>query len=125
MSKVYAARSVAKKHIVEQCGNCNIKKNNNGLYNHDNIVKVRETIEGKLNEVFLDHNTGLGMIKLLDDTDNAINQVKTNQMISAGSVINNAIKEAMTATTAACKNDKNTDEVKPSITKREEAKDEA
>ena len=44
MSKVYAVRSVAKKHIVEQCMNCNLKKNSNGLYNHDNVVKVRETI---------------------------------------------------------------------------------
>ena len=52
MSKVYSEQSVSKKHIVEQCANCNFKKNNNGLYNHDNIVKVRETIKGKLNEVF-------------------------------------------------------------------------
>ena len=72
MSEVYAAQIVAKKHIVEQCGNCNLKKNRNGLYNHDNIVKVRETIKGKLNKVFLDHNLGLGMIKLLDSIDNAI-----------------------------------------------------
>ena len=121
MSEVYAAQSVAKKHIVEQCANCNLKKNNNGLYNHDDIVKVRETIKGKLNEVFLDHNTGLGMIKLLDDVDNAINLVKTNQMISADSVIKDVLKEAMTATTAVCKKDKNADEFESSITKREEA----
>ena len=81
MSKVYAAQSVAKKHIVEQCENCNLKKNSNGLYNHDNIVKIQETIKGKLNKVFLDHEPGLGMIKLLDSTDNKINTVKTNQMI--------------------------------------------
>ena len=87
MSEVYAARSIAKKHIVEQCANCNLKKNNNGLYNHDNIVKVRETIKVKLNEVFLDHDTGLGMIKFLNNSNNAINLVKTNQMISADSVI--------------------------------------
>ena len=122
MSEVNAARSVSKKHIVEQCANCNLKNNNNGLYNHDDIVKVRETIKGKLNEVFLDHGTGLGLIKLLDNNNNAINLVKTNQMISADSVINNAIKEAMTDTTAACKKDKNADEVKPSITKWEDAK---
>ena len=46
-------------------------------------------------------------------------------MISADSVINNAIKEAMTATTAACKKGKNADKVEPSITKQEEAKREA
>ncbi len=91
----------ANKHIVEQCENCNLKKNNNGLYNHDNIVKVQETIKGKLNKVFLDHESGLGMIKLLESTDNKINTVATNQMISADSVINNAKKEAMTATAAA------------------------
>ena len=105
MSKVYVARSVAKKHIVEQWVNCNLKKNSNGLYNHDNIVKVRETIEGKLNEVFLDHDLGMGMIKLLDSIDNAINLVTTNQMISADSVINQAKKDAMTATAAAKKKD--------------------
>ena len=92
MSKVYAERSVAKKHIVEQCGNCNLKMNNNGLYNHDNIVKVHETIKGKLNEVFLNHNTGLGTIKLLDNTNKAINMVKTNQIISVDNVINEAKK---------------------------------
>jgi hypothetical protein len=125
MSKVYAERSVAKKHIVEQCGNCNLKKNINGLYNHDDIVKVRETIEGKLNEVFLYHDSGLGMIKLLDSIDNAINQVTTNQMISADSVINQAKKDAMTATTAAKKKDKSAEEAELTITKREEAKREA
>ena len=117
MSKVYAARSVSKKHIVEQCASCNFKKNNNGLYNHDDIVKVCETIKGKLNKVLLDHSTGLGMIKLLNDNSNAINLVKTDQMISADSVINNSIKEAMPATTAARKKDKNAEEVKPTITK--------
>jgi len=85
MSKVYAVISVAKKHIVEQCENCNLKKNSNGLYNHDDIVKVQETIKGKLNKVFLDHNSGLGMIKLLDSNDNKINTVTTIQMISADS----------------------------------------
>ena len=109
---------MAKKHIVDQCGNCNLKKNNNGLYIHDNIIKVRETIKGKLNKVFLDHNTGLGMIKRLNDVDNAINLVKTNQMISADNVINNARNESMTATAAACKKDKNAEDVKPTITKR-------
>ncbi len=79
MSEVYAARSVAKKHIVEQCGNCNFKKNSNGLYNHDDIVKVQETIKGKLNEVFLDHESGLGMIKLLESTNNKINTVTTTK----------------------------------------------
>ncbi len=103
MSKVYAARSVAKKHILEQCENCNLKKNRNGLYNHDNIVKVQQTIKGKLNKVFLDNKSGLGMIKLLDSTENKINTVTTNQMISADSVINKAKKEAMTATAAAKK----------------------
>ena len=125
MSEVYAARSVAKKHIVEQCATCNLKKNSNGLYNHDDIVKVRETIEGKLNEVFLDHDSGLGMVKLLDTNDNAINNVTTIQMISADSVINQARKEAMTATTAARKKDKLAVEVTPAITKRDEAKREA
>ncbi len=125
MSKVYAARSVAGKHIVEKCGNCNLKKYNNGLYSHDNIFKVQETIKGKLNEVFLDHDSGLGMIKLLDSTNNEINLVTTNQMISADSVINKAKKDAMTATAAAKKKDKSAEDVEPTITKREEAKREA
>ncbi len=95
MSQFYAARSIAMKHIVEQFENCNLKKNSNGLYNHDNIVKVQETIEGKLNKVFLDHKSGLGMIKLLDSTENKINTVTTNQMISADSVINKAKKKQL------------------------------
>ena len=125
MSEVYMAQSVAKKHILEQCGNCNLKKNNNGVYNHDDIVKVRKTIEGKLNEVFLDHNTGLGMIKLLDNMNNTINMVKSNQMISVCNVINDAKKEAMIASGAARKKDKTVDKVEPMITTREEAKHEA
>ena len=111
MSKVYVAQSVAKKHIVEQCGNCNLKNNSNGLYNHEDIVKVRETIEGKPNEVFLDHESGLGMIKLLDNIDNVINLFTTNQMISADSVINQAKKDSMTATLAAKKKYKIAEEV--------------
>ena len=125
MSKVYVARSVAKKHIVEQCKNCNLKKNKNGLYNHANILKVRETIKGKLNKVFLDHNNGLGMIKLLEYTNIAIIMVKTNQIISVDSVINNAKKESMPATVAARKKDKSADKAEPTITTREEAKREA
>jgi len=85
------------------------------LENHDDIVKT----------VFLDHDTGLGMIKLLDNVDNAINLAKTNQIISADSVINNAKKEAMTATAEARKKDKAAEEVEPTITKREEAKRES
>ena len=46
-------------------------------------------------------------------------------MISADSVINQAKKDAMTATAAAKKKDKSAEEVKPTITKREEAKREA
>jgi hypothetical protein len=109
--QVYAARSVSRKHIVEQRGNCNLKKKNNGLYNHEDIVKMQETIKGKLNEVFLDHISGLGMIKLLDSTNNKINLVTTNQMISADSVINKAKKDAMTATAAAKKKDKSAEDV--------------
>ena len=106
MRKVYAARSVSKKHIIEQCKNCKLKKNSNGLYNNNDIVKVQETIEGKLNEVFLYHDSGLGMIKLLDSTDNEINTVTTNQIISADSVINKAKTEAMTANAAAKQKDR-------------------
>jgi hypothetical protein len=95
------------------------------LYNHDDIVKVQETIEGKLNEVFLDHDLGLGMIKLLDSTDNEINLVTTNQMISADNVIKQAKNDALAATAAAKKKDKSTDKVEPTITKRDEAKQEA
>jgi hypothetical protein len=43
-------------------------------------------------------------------------------MISADSVINKAKKEAMTATAAAQKKDKEAEDVKPTVTKREEAK---
>ena len=118
MRKVYAARSVAKKHIIEQCENCNLKKNSNGLYNPNDIVKVQETIEGKLNEVFLDHDLGLGMIKLLDSTNNEINSVTTNQMISADNVIQQAKKDALAATAAAKKKDKSAKEVEPTITKK-------
>ena len=84
-----------------------------------------QTIKGKLNKVFLDHNTSLGMIKLLANTDNAINMVKTNQMISVDNVIDKAKKEAMTASAAARKKDKSAEGVEPTITKREEAKREA
>ena len=75
--------------------------------------------------MFLDHYLGLGMIKLLDSSNNAINLITTYQMISADSVINQAKKDAMTATAAAKKNDKSAEEVEPTITKREEAKREA
>ena len=87
MSEVYAARMVARKHIVEQCADCNVKKNSNGLYNHDDIVKAKETIEGKLKEVFLDHISGLTMVDLLDINDNDINNVTTTQMITADALI--------------------------------------
>ncbi len=46
-------------------------------------------------------------------------------MISADSVINKVKKEVMTSTAAAKKKDKSAEEVKPTITKREEAKREA
>ena len=75
--------------------------------------------------MFQDHSTGLGMIKLLVNKDNAINMVKTNQMISVGNVISNAKKEAVTSSAAAHKKDKNTDKVEPTITTREESKREA
>ena len=81
---------VSTKHIVEQCVDCNVKKNSNGLYNHDDVVKAKETIEGKLKEVFLDHIPGLTMVDLLDTNDNAINNVTTTQMITADMLITRA-----------------------------------
>jgi hypothetical protein len=128
MSEVYAARSVARKHIVEQCVDSNIKKNSNGLYNHDDVVKAKESMEGKLKEVFLDHVSGLTMVDLLDTKDNAINSVTTTQMVTADMIINQAKKEATAAaakvkksTTASTDSDDNT---KSTMT-REEAKREA
>ena len=93
MSEVYAARLVAKKHIVEQCEECNVKKNSNGLYNHDSIVKAKETIEGKLNEVFLDHPSGLTMKDLLGTADNEINNVTTTHLVTADALLIQAKKE--------------------------------
>ena len=96
MSEVYAARMVARKHIVEQCVDCNVKKNSN-------IVKAKETIEGKLKEVFLDHISGLTMVDLLDTNDNDINNVTTTQMITADALITQAKKEAAAAEATAKK----------------------
>ena len=81
---------VSTKHIVEQCVDCKVKKNSNGLYNHDDVVKAKEMIEGKLKEVFLDHISGLTMVDLLDINDNAINNVTTTQMITADMLITQA-----------------------------------
>ena len=127
MSEVYAARSVARKHIVEQCAECNIKKNSNGLYNHDDVVKAKESMEGKLKEVFLDHVSGLTMVDLLDANDNAINKVTTTQMVTADMIINQAKKDATKtaakakkSTTASTDSDDDT-----KIITREEAKREA
>jgi hypothetical protein len=103
MSDVYAARSNAKKHIVEQCANCNVKKNSNGLYNHDDIVKAKEMIEGVLKEVFLDHISGEKMVKLLDTKDNAINITTTTQMVTVDMLLSRAKKEAAVAAAAAKK----------------------
>ena len=127
MSEVYAARLVAKKHIVEQCAECNVKKNSNGLYNHDDIVKVKETIEGKLNEVFLDHTSGLTMKDLLATIDNEINNVTTTQMVTADALIAQAKKDAAVADAAAKKVAKTlgTEAVDTIIMTREEAKREA
>ena len=129
MSEVYDARSVARAHIVEQCADCNVKKNSNGLYNHDDIVKARETIEGKLKEVFLDHVSGLTMVDLLDTKDNAINSVTTTQMVTADMLITQAKKNAATTAAQAKKAAKDKDtaavDVKTTIMTREEAKREA
>ena len=129
MSEVYAARLTAKKHITEQCAECNIKKNSNGLYNHDDIVKTKETIEGKLKEVFLDHVSGLTMADLLDIKDNAINNVTTTQMVTADALIAQAKKDAVAAEATAKKVAKSLGtaavEVNTIIMTREEAKREA
>ncbi len=75
--------------------------------------------------MFLDHKSGLGMIKLLDNANNEINLVTTNQMISADNVIQQAKKDALAATAAAKKKDKSAEEVEPTITKKEDSKREA
>ena len=127
MSDVYAARSNAKKHIIEQCANCNVKKNSNGLYNHDDIVKAKETIEGVLKEVFLQHISGEKMIKLLEINDNPINITTTTQMVTVEMLLNQSKKEAAIATVAAKKVAKTlgTDEVVIPVMTRDEANREA
>ncbi len=52
MSEVYAARSVAKKHIIEQCENCNLKKNSNGLYNLTISSKYRKQLKANSMKFF-------------------------------------------------------------------------
>ena len=103
MADVYAARSNAKKHIIEQCANCNLKKNSNGLYNHGDIVKAKETIEGHLKEVFLQHQSGEKMPKLLEVNDNPINTATTTHMVTVDMLLTQSKKEAAKTTDAAKK----------------------
>ena len=103
MADVYAARSNAKKHIIEQCANCNLKKNSNGLYNHGDIVKAKETIEGHLKEVFLQHQSGEKMPKLLEVNDNPINTATTTHMVTVEMLLTQSKKEAAITTAAAKK----------------------
>ena len=70
------------------------------------LSKYVKQLKVNSKKLFLDHDSGLGIIKPLNNIDNAINLVTTNQMISADSVLNNSKKEAMTATAAARKKDK-------------------
>ena len=125
MLEVNANQHEAKVAIMEQLEHCKLKRNKNGLYNHDEIKKVELTVLRVLIDTYNENKSRQGMSKLMDATSNSVNTVKTNMTVSWRDVIAQAAKEAKADTEAALLIDLNAPTIAPSITKRDDAFQEA
>ncbi len=90
----YTAQATTKQQVLDRINKLTLQTNKHGQYMHDGILLLQKDIQRILVSQFNRSNPGKSMVKLLDDGDNILTQVKSTNAITAGSVIKVAKKRA-------------------------------
>ena len=88
----YMARATMKQQVLNEINKLTLQTNKHGQYMHNAILLFQKGIQRILVSQFNPSNPGKGMVKLLDDGDNILTQVKSTDAITARSVIKAAKK---------------------------------
>jgi hypothetical protein len=115
----YTSRATTKHQVLDGINKLTLQTNELGQYTHDAILLLQKGIQRVLVSQFNLSNPGKGMVKLLDNSNNILMQVKSTNAITAGSVIKAAKKTADKLLTMTSKT------VLPTFTARMEAQEEA
>jgi hypothetical protein len=115
----YTARATTKQQVLDVINKLTLQSNKHGQYTHDAILLLQKGIQLILVSQFNPSDPGKGMVKLLDDGNNILTQVKLTNAITAGSVIKATKKRADELLTTTGKT------VLPTFTARTEAQKEA
>jgi hypothetical protein len=82
----YTARATTKQQVLDGINKLTLQTNEHGQYTHDAILLIQNGSRRVLVSQFNPSDSGKGMVKLLDDGDNILTQVKSTDAITAGSV---------------------------------------
>jgi hypothetical protein len=88
------AQATTKQQVLDGINKLTLQTNKHGQYTHNAILLLHKGIQRVLVSQFNPSNPGKGMVRLLDDGDNILTQVKSTDAITAGSIIKAAKKRA-------------------------------
>ncbi len=90
----YTAWATTKQQVLDGINKSTLQTNKHEQYTHDAILIFQKGIQCILVSQFNSSDPGKGMVKLLDNGDNILTQIKSTDAITAGSVIKLAKKRA-------------------------------
>ncbi len=88
----YTARATTKQQVLDGINKLTLQTNEHGQYTHDAILLIQNGMKHVLISQCNPSDPGKGMVKLFDDGDNILTQVKSTDAITAGSVLKLAKK---------------------------------
>jgi hypothetical protein len=83
----YTAWATTKQQVLEGINKLTLQTNKHGQYTQDAILLLQKGIQHVLISQFNPSDPGKDMVKLLNDGNNILTQVKLTDAIMAGSVI--------------------------------------
>ena len=78
----YTARATTRAKVKELISNLSLPKNEMGQYQHDGIMMFIRGVEKTMGTLFNPLNPGKGMTKLMEETLNALNSIKSTVVVT-------------------------------------------
>ena len=124
-SDIHLAQGEAKDTVMESMAHVKLPTNSNKQYEHDEFIKVQNTVKRVLTETYNDLTNGKGMSELLEVAPNDVNSIKTTDSVSYKTVLKESADEAAKANKVAKAKDANAATIMPLIPDVEAARAEA
>ena len=114
-SDIHLAQGEAKDTVMESMAHVKLPTKSNKQYEHDEFIKVQNTVKRVLTETYNDLTNGKGMSELLEVAPNDVNSIKTTDSVSYKTVLKESADEAAKANKEAKAKDANTATIMPLI----------